>query len=173
MLRHNISLDDKSITRLSTKGLSLKTLQDQLNDELDTSLELFRLQGLHIIKHEGYFYFNTKFIPLEEAEFCIVDIETNGSKIEKHQIIEIAAVKVKNKKIVDRFESLVFTQEINPAITQITGISAEDTKDAPPLKEVLAQFHTFLGDAIFVAHDVKFDYLFIWLLCFAASSSLF
>ncbi|MFT7860644.1 MAG: 3'-5' exonuclease [Sulfurimonas sp.] len=161
MLRHNISLDDKSISRLSKKGLSLKTLKDQLNDELDASLELFKLQGLNIIKHQGYFYFDTRFIPIEEAEFCIVDIETNGSKIDKHQIIEIAAVKVLNGKIIDRFESLVYTKEINPAITDITGIKAEDTKDAPPLAEVLKKFHTFLGDAIFIAHDVKFDYMFI------------
>ncbi|WP_428737935.1 3'-5' exonuclease [Sulfurimonas sp.] len=161
MLRHNISLDDRSISRLSSKGLSLKTLKDQLNDELDTSLELFKLQGLNIVKHEGYFYFDTRFIPLNEAEFCIVDIETNGSKIEKHQIIEIAAVKVQNKKIIDRFESLVYVENINPAITEITGIKVEDTKDAPHLKEVLTEFKTFLGDAIFIAHDVKFDYMFI------------
>lgn len=161
MLRHNISLDDKSISRLSTRGLSLKTLKDQLNDELDTSLELFRLQGLNIVKHEGYFYFDTRFIPIDEAEFCIVDIETNGSKIEKHQIIEIAAVKVRNKKIIDKFESLVYVERINPAITDITGIKVEDTKDAPKLEEVLQKFKVFLGDAVFIAHDVKFDYLFI------------
>lgn len=161
MLKHNICLDDKSISRLATRGLSLKTLKDQLSDELDTSLELFRLQGLNIIKHEGYFYFDTRFIPLDEAEFCIVDIETNGSKIEKHQIIEIAAVKIKNKKIVDKFESLVYVEQINPTITEITGIKAEDTTDAPSLQKVLKEFHTFLGDAIFIAHDVKFDYMFI------------
>ncbi|MEJ2372820.1 MAG: 3'-5' exonuclease [Sulfurimonas sp.] len=161
MLRHNISLDDKSISRLSSRGLSLKTLKDQLNDELDTSLELFKLQGLNIVKHEGYFYFDTRFIPIEEAEFCIVDIETNGSKIEKHQIIEIAAVKVQNKKIVDKFESLVYVERINPAITEITGIKAEDTKNSPQLTEVLTDFRKFLGDAVFIAHDVKFDYLFI------------
>ncbi|MDH4945009.1 3'-5' exonuclease [Sulfurimonas sp. C5] len=160
MLKHNLPLDDKSISRLSKKGLSLKTLKDQLNEELDTSLELFRLQGLNIVKHEGYYYFDTRFIPIEEAEFCIVDIETNGSKIEKHQIIEIAAVKVHNGKIIDRFDSLVHTKQINPAITEITGIKVEDTKDAPDLKTVLEKFKEFLGNAIFVAHDVKFDYLF-------------
>ncbi len=161
MLSHNISLDNKSISRLATRGLSLKTLKDQLEYELELSLELWRGQGLNVVKHEGYFYFDTKFIPIKEAEFCIVDIETNGSKIDKHQIIELAAVKVKNGKIIDRFDSLVYTQTINPHITEITGISAEDTKDAPSLKEVLQAFRPFLGNAVFVAHDVKFDYMFI------------
>jgi len=161
MLSHNISLDAKSISRLSSRGLSLKTLKDQLEHELDLSLELWRAQGLNLVKHQGYYYFDTAFIPIKEAEFCIVDIETNGSKIEKHQIIELAAVKVKDGKIIDRFESLVHTQEINPHITEITGIKVQDTKDAPELKEVLKAFKLFLGNAIFVAHDVKFDYMFI------------
>jgi DNA polymerase-3 subunit epsilon len=161
MLANNISLNAKSLSRLSKKGLSLDILKKELEDELELSLELWKAQGLEIVKHQGYYYFDTKFIPINKAEFCIVDIETNGSKIEKHQIIEIAAVKVKNNKIIDRFDSLVYTKEINPHITEITGIRAEDTKDAPKLEEVLQQFRLFLGNAVFVAHDVKFDYMFI------------
>jgi DNA polymerase-3 subunit epsilon len=161
MLSKDIKLDAKSISRLASRGLSLKALQDQLDEELDITIELWKAQGLDVVKHKGYYYFDTRFTPINEAEFCIVDIETNGSKIEKHQIIELAAVKVKNGKIIDRFESLVKTDEINPHITEITGICADDTKDAPQLKEVLEKFKLFLGNAVFVAHDVKFDYSFI------------
>ncbi len=161
MLTNDFNLDAKSISRLTSRGLSLKTLKGQLTEELELSIELWKAQGLHIIKYHGYYYFSTKFIPIEEAEFCIVDIETNGSKIEKHQIIELAAIKVKNGQIIDKFESLVHTQEINPHITKITGISANDTTNAPELKDVLMHFKLFLGDAIFVAHDVKFDYSFV------------
>jgi len=161
MLSNDFSLDAKSIHKLSAKGLSLKTLKDQIDDDLDFLLELWHSQGLDIVKHQGYFYFSTKFIPIEEAVFCIVDIETNGSKIDKHQIIELGAVKVKNGKIIESYESLVHCKEINRHITEITGISTEDTKDAPGLKKVMYDFKSFLGDAIFVAHDVKFDYKFI------------
>ncbi|MEA3331210.1 MAG: 3'-5' exonuclease [Campylobacterota bacterium] len=161
MLAKFFPLDAKSISRLSTRGLPLEVMKSQIDDSLDFSLELWRSQGLDIVKSKGFFYFNTKFIPINEAEFCIVDIETNGSKIEKHQIIEIAGLKIKNGKIIDRFESLVNCQEINEHITAITGISVEDTKDAPKLKDVLYSFKLFLADAVFVAHDVKFDYTFI------------
>jgi DNA polymerase-3 subunit epsilon len=154
-------LDKKSISRLSSRGLSLDAIRKQLEFGLDFSLELWRAQGLEIVKKQGYFFFETKFTPIEDAEFCIVDIETNGSKLERHQIIEIAGVKVKNGLIVDRFESLVKCDVINEHITQITGISAEDTQNAPSLKEVLTHFKLFLGNAIFIAHDVKFDYRFI------------
>jgi DNA polymerase-3 subunit epsilon len=161
MLKDNFPLDDKSVSRLSSRGLPLEKLKEQIDESLDFSLELWRSQGLDIVKSKGYYYFSTKFLPLEKAEFCIVDIETNGSKIDKHQIIEIAGLKIKYGKIIDRFESLVKCDQINPHITEITGISVKDTKDAPPLQEVLYDFKLFLGNAIFVAHDVKFDYMFI------------
>ena len=161
MLTNDFTLDKKSIHRLSSKGLSLESIRSQLDEGLDFSLELWRAQGLNILKKQGYFYFETKFIPMNEAEFCIVDIETNGSKLDKHQIIELAGVKVKDGVIIDRFESLVKCNVINPHISEITGIKVEDTIDAPPLKKVLHDFKIFLNDSIFVAHDVKFDYKFI------------
>jgi DNA polymerase-3 subunit epsilon len=161
MLSNDFTLDSKSISKLASKGLCLESLKQQIDDEIDLNIELWHSQGLPIVKNQGYFYFKTKFTPLCEATFCIVDIETNGSKIDKHQIIEIAAVKVKNNEIIDKFESLVRCKEINPHITAITGIKAEDTKHAPGLKDVLYDFRHFLADDIFVAHDVKFDYRFI------------
>ena len=161
MLNENIGLDAKSIHRLSSKGLSLPTLKQILGDELDLNLELWRAQGLNLKKYRGYYYFDTKFIDIKDATFCIVDIEANGSNTDKHQIIEIAAIKYKDGKIIGRYESLVKCSEINEHIARLTGIHAEDTKDAPNLKEVLYKFKEFIGNDIFVAHDVKFDYKFI------------
>ena len=161
MLNKSFPLDSKSISRLATRGLPLEVMKSQIDNSLDMFIEISRAQGINIIKRQGYFYFDTKFKKLHNAEFCIVDIETNGSKIEKHQIIEIAAVKVKNGKIIDKFDTLVYTKEINPIITELTGIAAEDTLNAPDLKTVMMEFKLFLDDAVFVAHDVKFDYTFI------------
>jgi DNA polymerase-3 subunit epsilon len=161
MLNKTFPLDTKSISRLATRGLPLEVLKSQINESIDMFIEISRAQGVNIIKRQGYFYFDTKFIKISDASFCIVDIETNGSHIERHQIIEIAAVKVLNGKIVDRFESLVKTEVINPIITEITGIKAEDTMNAPELDTVMQEFKLFLGDSIFIAHDVKFDYNFI------------
>ena len=161
MLNKAFPLDAKSVSRLATRGLPLEVLKSQIDESIDMFLENSRLKGINIIKRQGYFYFDTKYIKLENAEFCIVDIETNGSDIERHQIIEIAAVKIRDGEIIDSFESLVQVDEINPIITEITGIRAEDTADAPQLKKVMKKFRTFLGNSIFVAHDVKFDYTFI------------
>lgn len=161
MLNKYFPLDSKSVSRLATRGLPMEILKSQIDESLDLFIELAKAQGLNIVKKQGYYFFDTKYIKIEDAEFCIVDIETNGSKLERHQIIEIAAIKVKNGLITDRFESLVNVKEINPHISDITGIYAEDTVDAPDLKSVMKKFKLFLNDAIFVAHDVKFDYNFI------------
>jgi DNA polymerase III subunit epsilon len=155
-------LDAKSRTKLATEGLTQAQLQKQLGEEdIAFTLELWRAQGVDVIKKEERYFFATTHIPLEDAIFCIVDVETNGSKIEKHQIIEIGAVKVSHGMITDTFESLVFCNEINEHITAITGITADDTRNAPSLPEVMRNFKYFLQDAVFVAHDVKFDFQFI------------
>ena len=161
MLNKSFPLDAKSVSRLTSRGLPLERLKEQIDESIDMFLELSFAQGVKIIKKRGYFYFDTKYVKLSDAEFCIVDIETNGSNLEKHQIIEIAALKIKNGKIIDSFESLVKTKRINPIISELTGIYPDDTKDAPELAPVMYSFKEFLGDAVFVAHDVKFDYNFI------------
>jgi len=43
----------------------------------------------------------TYFTPHQEGVYTVVDIETNGSKPENSQIIEIGAVKMKNGEIID------------------------------------------------------------------------
>jgi DNA polymerase-3 subunit epsilon len=155
-------LDKKSLQKLSSSGLSYETIKSQINGEdLEFLLEVWRSQGLKIIKDRALYYYETKFIPIEEAVFCIVDIETNGSKIDKHQIIEIGAIKIKNGVVIGQFESFVQCSEINQHITDITGISVQDTLNAPSLKQVMQDFRIFLDDAVFVAHDVKFDFKFI------------
>ena len=155
-------IDKKSLSRLSTQGLSYDSLKSQLQGEdIDFTLELWRAQGLDIIKDKALYYYATKFIALEDATFCIVDVETNGSQADKHQVIEIGAVKIRNNEVIEQFESLVHCTQINQHISDITGIRVEDTINAPSLKNVMQEFKLFLADSIFVAHDVKFDFKFV------------
>jgi DNA polymerase-3 subunit epsilon len=151
----------KALLKLSKNGLTFKELDKEFDEAFDLSLELLHAQGLNLVVKEEKYWFETAFTPLNETTFCIVDIETNGSKPQTHQIIEIGAVKLHNSKIIDRFESFVQCNAISSHISHLTGITVDDTRNAPPLKEVLKKFHAFLGTSVFVAHDVKFDYTFI------------
>lgn len=142
------------------EGLTPYQLEALTGEEAMLAVELLGAQGLELVDDRGRFRPVTCTKPISAATFCIVDIETNGSKPDKHQIIEIGAVKVQNLHIIDRFESLVKCEHISKHITEITGIEESDTKDAPSMQEVLQSFKTFLGNDIFVGHDVKFDFSF-------------
>ncbi|MDX1515279.1 MAG: exonuclease domain-containing protein [Woeseiaceae bacterium] len=97
-----------------------------------------------------------------DTTYVVVDVETTGGRGERHRVTEIGAVKVQGGEIVDRYSTLINPQRpIPPSITRLTGISAEMVADAPYFADIAEQFDEFLGDAIFVAHNVEFDYGFI------------
>jgi len=154
-------IESSQLPQKLCEGLTAYQIEQLIGEEASLAVELLKAQGLELVTRDG-----TRYYPLtcdqllSAATFCIVDIETNGSKPDKHQIIEIGAVKVQNLHIIDRFESLVRCDRISEHITEITGIAEEDTQDAPAMREVLRNFKAFLGNDIFVGHDVKFDFQF-------------
>jgi DNA polymerase III subunit epsilon len=95
-------------------------------------------------------------------DYVVVDIETTGAWSNGDRITEIGAVKVRNHRVVDEWHSLINPQRPIPAkIVQLTGITNEMVRNAPPFAEVADSFLEFMGDGIFVAHNVNFDYGFI------------
>jgi len=131
------------------------------NHELDIDLELLNFYGLPVEEDENEVFLSTQKNCFKDEVYCIVDIETNGSSPVKNQIIEIGAVKYKNGEIIEKFESYVYADFIPESIVRLTNIEQSDLKDAPSLKKVLHDFKLFLGNTVFVAHNVKFDYGFI------------
>ena len=99
---------------------------------------------------------------IKDVEFVIVDLETTGMHANQDRILEIGAVRVKGNKVEDTFERLVDPGcEVPRRITQITGITTADVCGESQVAEVLPDFVEFVGDAIFVAHNVTFDWKFI------------
>ena len=94
------------------------------------------------------------------AEFVVFDLETTAMKPENGYIVDIAALRVRDGQVVDRFESLV-----NPgrAIVghQVHGISDADVAQAPTAADILPKFSAWIGDAPVVAHNVAFDLPFV------------
>ena len=94
--------------------------------------------------------------------FAIVDIETTGGSATKSRITEIAIYLHDGKKIIDFFQTLINpSQRIPQKITQLTGISEETIKDAPFFRDVAQKIDEFTKDAVFVAHNVNFDFSFV------------
>jgi DNA polymerase-3 subunit epsilon len=132
-----------------------------LFEDADTILLLLQASGYPIVEEDGKYRLETLFTPYSQQKYCVIDIETNGSKPDKSQVIEIGAVMVQNGEVLDRFESFVECAFLPEYISKITGIMPEDLIAAPTQLEVLTQLKTFMQDAIFVAHNVNFDYEFL------------
>ena len=96
------------------------------------------------------------------ADYTVLDLETTGLNPSTDLIIEFAAVKVRNREIVDTFQSLCDPGfPIPPAIEAITGITTEMVRFAPNPRSVLPDFLDFVGDDFIVGHNVLFDVRFI------------
>ena len=91
-----------------------------------------------------------------------VDIETNGQMGAEGRIIEIAIIRVESGKITDEFQSLINPGSSVPAwIERLTGISNNDLASAPYFDDVAESIKRIVDGAIFVAHNVRFDYSFL------------
>lgn len=95
--------------------------------------------------------------------FTVIDIETTGLDPSFDEIIEIGAIKIRGKNIVDKFSSLVKPQqEISSFITDLTGITNEMVHDAPKISKVLPVILSFIENDIIVGHNVNFDINFLY-----------
>jgi DNA polymerase III subunit epsilon len=101
-------------------------------------------------------------IPLDEASFVVVDVETTGMNALEDRITEIAMLKVRGGQLVEEFSTLVNPLITIPAyITDLTGIDNIMVQDAPPAREVAPFVAEFLKGSVFAAHNAPFDWGFV------------
>jgi len=94
--------------------------------------------------------------------FSIIDIETTGGANATGRITEIAIVQHDGQRVVDSYQSLINPQCWIPSfITQLTGIDNQMVKDAPTFEEIADEVRNRTKNAVFVAHNVTFDYGFV------------
>lgn len=97
-----------------------------------------------------------------DSEYVVFDLETTGLSSRNDEIIEIGAVKIKDRQVTDVFHTLIQPRKnISLEITRLTGISNQMVEDQPHLEEVFDEFIAFIGDLPLVAHNVAFDAAFV------------
>lgn len=91
-----------------------------------------------------------------------VDIETSGGSWRSSRVIEVAAIRYENGKVTGQFQSLINPgQSIPYYITRITGLTDGDVAYAPTFGDISHELHVLMKGAVFVAHNVRFDYSFL------------
>jgi len=139
----------------------IATKHSTLLEDPETIFILLQAAGYPIAVEGKTYRLETYFTPYEKQKYCVIDIETNGSKPGTSQVIEIGAVMLQNGEVIDRYETFVECAFLPEYISKITGIEPEDLMDAPSRKEALIGLRHFMEDAIFVAHNADFDFGFL------------
>ncbi len=91
--------------------------------------------------------------------FAIIDVETTGGGIAGNRITEICIALIKEGQVIEKFSTLINPQRQIPRyITALTGIDDQMVSTAPYFDEVAEKIDEMTRGAIFVAHNVNFDY---------------
>ena len=100
---------------------------------------------------------------LDACRFAVVDVETTGRHPGRGgRIMEVAVVEVQGRTVQRRFETLVDPQApISPFAERLTGITAAALRGAPRFAEIAGGLWDALAGGVFVAHNVRFDWMFV------------
>lgn len=107
--------------------------------------------------------------------YVVIDLETTGLSPDYDEIIEIGAVKVRNKEVAETFQSLVkIDRKIPEAVSKLTGITSELLqREGDSIELVLTRFLDFVGNLPVVVHNSDFDYSFLRNACEKCGLPLF
>lgn len=137
----------------------------------------------NLLKALGYEIDGTELTHTPNDNILILaDVETSGLDFVKDRIIQISALKCKYNPetknlelleimdeyikpeltVINKDGSTSIIHEVEPKITELTGITNEQLADKPLEKEIFPKIAAFIGNApIFVAYNSNFDKTFI------------
>ncbi|MGT2756424.1 bifunctional DnaQ family exonuclease/ATP-dependent helicase [Streptococcus ovuberis] len=94
---------------------------------------------------------------IKTRKYAIVDLEATSTGPDA-KIIQVGIVLVQDGQLLEMYETDVNPHEdLTPHIKQLTGITDEQLRQAPVFSEVARDIFALLEDAVFVAHNVRFD----------------
>ncbi|HEX4679720.1 MAG TPA: UvrD-helicase domain-containing protein, partial [Gaiellaceae bacterium] len=94
------------------------------------------------------------------TSFTAIDLETTDRDTADAEIVEIAAVRVRDGHVVETLASLVKPcRAIAAGATDTHGIRASDVATAPRFEDIWPRLRAFCGDDVIVAHNgYEFDF---------------
>ncbi|MFA6233827.1 MAG: DEDD exonuclease domain-containing protein, partial [Bacteroidota bacterium] len=101
-------------------------------------------------------------LQIADTDFVVCDVETTGLHPERNRLTEIALLRVRGNTVIDRYSSLINPRQFIPdEVQRLTGITNEMVYTAPDAIQIMPQVRRFIGDAVFIGHNVRFDRSFV------------
>ncbi|GAC1416072.1 MAG: hypothetical protein NVSMB64_26300 [Candidatus Velthaea sp.] len=101
-------------------------------------------------------------VPLRDARYAVVDVETTGFSATDDAVVEVACVVMEGGDVVASVGTLVDPQRDIPAMASaVHHITSRDVAGAPTLDAVRGTLETLCADAVVVAHNAAFDLGFL------------
>ncbi len=89
------------------------------------------------------------------TSYVVFDLETTGTSIYYSEPVQISAIKVKNGRVVDQFDTLVKPNKENPPEAMaVNHITNEELKKAPGFNTVYPEFRRFIEDLPLVGYNI-------------------
>ena len=105
--------------------------------------------------------FDTDISPFEQVNVAL-DLETTGLDSNRHQILEVGAVRFRGDEVVETYQTLVNPCVAIPEFIQrLTHISPQQVKRAPFFSSVASEIEDFLGADPIIGHNIQFDIGFL------------
>lgn len=93
----------------------------------------------------------------QKRKYAIVDLEATSAG-SNAKIIQVGIVIVENGEITQSYETDVNPHErLDEHIKQLTGLTDARLRKAPEFAQVAKEIFELINDAVFVAHNVRFD----------------
>lgn len=128
----------------------------------DNGIKLLYGCEFYMVDDELKFIKNPANIPLNNAKYVVLDLETTGLSCRYDRIIEFGAVTVEHGIVTSSMDILINPERPIPLkITKITNISNEMVKNKPTIKECIDKILDYLKGAILVTHNADFDISFL------------
>ncbi len=148
-----ISGQDLALTLFKMKTVPEVLARKMLKELLGSDPHFDYENGRWFFKHTSFSWEE----PLASALFLVLDVEMIG-RGRSAKIVELAGFKLKGGKIEGEFHTLVNPERpLAPAWWSAPRFSDEELQSAPTIGPVLNRFFQFAGEAIWVAHNARFD----------------
>src|SRR5256886_14814041 len=108
-------------------------------------------------------------LPLALCRFAVVDVEATGSAPPAGRLLEVAVAMLEGGIVHLAYDALLDPgMPVPTAVARLTGITGQMVAGCPQFADVAPRLGRVLEDAIFVAHNARFDWYWLAGECAAA-----